>query len=116
MHEFGVYEYLSRIENATLEIEENKKPADPVIVLWWGLDGLRLNQDGSMEWISRKKPKPVNQNVSYQPCQAIHPIQTGMLRYPPYMQSALVSPLQQCCVQYPVQYPSYYYGGCWRLN
>lgn len=30
-----------------------------------------MNEDGELEWISRKTPKPVNQNVSYQPCQSM---------------------------------------------
>lgn len=151
---FVVSEYYDRMEKAAIDILENQEPVDQTIILWWGMDGLRMNEDGSLEWISRKKPKPVNQNVSYQPRQAIHPIQTGMLLSdhtqstraqidalmernanlqmqaaqnvlnaaiisqirPPYMQSAFASPLQQCCVQYQVQYPSYYYGGCCRLN
>lgn len=163
MHKFSVCEYLSRIEEAALEIEESKKPVDAVIVLWWGLDGLRLNEDGTTKWISRKKVEPVSSGVFHQPCQsiqqasALHPnlgqtqstraqidalmaqnanLQTqaaqtvlnaaiisqlqppmpGYLGYSPYMQSALASPIQQFCVQYPVQYPSYYYGGCCRLN
>lgn len=79
-----VSEYLSRIEKASVEILSQKKPVDQIIILWWGLDGLRLNEDGSTEWISRKKPDkkpeigPVNQNVFYQTTQSmaqtIHPL------------------------------------------
>ena len=59
-------EYLSRIEKASVEIMSQAEPVDKIIVLWWGLDGLRMNEDGSLEWISRKEPekKSVNQNLS----------------------------------------------------
>ena len=62
---FVVSEYYDRMEKAALDILENQEPVDQTIILWWGLDGLRLNEDGELEWISRKTPKPVNQNVSY---------------------------------------------------
>lgn len=54
-----------------LEILEKKESADQAVVLWWGLDGLTLDENGELKWISRKKPKPVNQNVFYQPCQSV---------------------------------------------
>lgn len=78
---FYASEYLSRIEQASLDIMEDRDPVDTVIILWWGLDGLRLNEDGTMEWISRKKPEPVSRNVFYQPSQYFHPIQTGMFQF-----------------------------------
>lgn len=59
----SVYDYLDRMEKAALEIEESKEPIDAVIVLWWGLDGLRLNEDGTMEWISRRESDPLLQLV-----------------------------------------------------
>lgn len=68
---FSVLEYFDRIEKAALDILEKQDPVNKTITLWWGLDGLRLNEDGSLEWISRKKPKPVNQNISYQMCQSM---------------------------------------------
>lgn len=73
---FIASEYLARIEQTSFEIAENQEPVGQTIILWWGLDGLRLNEDGSLEWISRKKPKPVNQDVFYQPYQSIQPIST----------------------------------------
>lgn len=74
---WSVTEYLSRIEEASLDILETQTPIDidKSITLWWGLDGLRLNEDGTFEWISRKKSKPINPNISYQMCQSIQPIQ-----------------------------------------
>ena len=68
---FIVSEYYDRTEKAALDILETQEPVDQTIILWWGLDGLRLNEDGSLEWVSRKKLKPVNQNVSWQLCQNV---------------------------------------------
>ena len=66
---FNVSEYLARTEKENLEILENRKSVDKTIILWWGFDGLRLNEDGSIEWISRKKQSPISQNVFRQPWQ-----------------------------------------------
>lgn len=132
---FVISEYYARIEQAALDILEQQEPVDQTIILWWGLDGLRLNEDGELEWISRKTPKPVNQNVSYHPCQSIpayNPnlfaqmqntrasinalmdqtasLQTQALQAQQTAQ--VINSLQQCCVQYPAQYPPYFYGGC----
>lgn len=109
---FSVSEYFDRIEKAGIEIQENMKPVDHTIVLWWGLDGLRLNEDGTMKWVSRKQTA---ENEFYQPCQSIHPAQYGSLRF--CQMQNMAAPiyslaLQQCCVQYQAQYPPYYYGGC----
>lgn len=68
---FGVPACFDRMEQATLDILEKQEPIDQTIILWWGLDGLRLNEDRTLEWISRKKQKPVNQDISYQMCQSI---------------------------------------------
>lgn len=150
---FSVSEYLSRIEQAALDILESMKPIDKTITLWWGLDGLRLNEDGTTEWVSRKK-KSV-ETVSYQPCQSIRPIHAGigggggggsngsggsgilillsdktqstraqidaLMAQNAALQTQCIADarnakianmIQQCCVQYPAQYPPYYYGGC----
>lgn len=55
---FSASEYLERMEKVNLEILENQHKPDKILILWWGLDGLRLNEDGTLEWISRKKPTP----------------------------------------------------------
>lgn len=52
---FSVTEYLGRMERESLKLAERREQY--LIVLWWGYDGLRLNEDGTTEWISRK-PKP----------------------------------------------------------
>lgn len=124
---FVVSEYLSRMEKAYFDILEDQEPVDQTIVLWWGLDGLRLNEDGTMEWISRKKPKPVNQNVSYQPCQTIASFPTEacqstratmeqihglkMQLEMANFNTALQTQLQSYQVSYPGYYPPYFYGG-----
>lgn len=69
--QFSGSAYLDRIEQAAIDILEERKPVDQTIILWWGLDGLTLDENGELKWISRKKPEPVNQNVFYQPCQSI---------------------------------------------
>lgn len=151
---FSVADYWKRLEQTTIDILEEQKPVDQTIILWWGLDGLTLDKNGELKWVSRKKDKPVNQNVSYQPCQTvvyadnnsymrvnecqstraqidelmannvslqmqinqsaqyaafINRMQIQMPEYlggslymqPPYLQSALVSPLTQCCCNWP---------------
>lgn len=52
---FWVSRYLERMEQAQVDILSNQKPIDKTIVLWWGLDVLRLNENGELEWITRKK-------------------------------------------------------------
>lgn len=68
---FVASEYFSRMEQAALDILEAQEPVDQTIILWWGLDGLRMNEDGELEWISRKKHKPATTGAFYQPCQSI---------------------------------------------
>lgn len=54
---FSHIDYLSRIETLceTLWQEPHEKY---VLILWWGLDGLRLNENGTREWVNKAKPKP----------------------------------------------------------
>lgn len=73
--DFKISEYLSRIERSYLDMLENLQPIDKTITLWIGLEGLRLNEDGTTEWLSRKNPA---ENVFYQPCQSIQPMRTGL--------------------------------------
>lgn len=136
---FIVSEYYDRMEKAALDILEQQEPVDQTIVLWWGLDGLRLNEDGTMELVSRRKPKPVRGNVFYQPCQSVPAYDPNLFAQTQSTRASidalmaqneslrmqalqaqqgmqLMNSLQQCCVQYPAQYPSYYFGGCCRLN
>lgn len=65
---FVISEYYARTEQAALDILETQEPVDQTIVLWWGLDGLRLNEDGTLEWVSRKKPKSKETTHTYLNC------------------------------------------------
>ena len=137
--QYSVSKYLSRIEASHLDKNQTKHPTDKTITLWWGLDGLRLNEDGTMEWVSRKK-KRTSESAPYQPCQcqSIQPFQTSMLHQARWTDQTqctreqiqalmnrnaalqvqcgqsdqMINGLQQCYVQYQAQYPPYYYGGC----
>lgn len=64
---FSVTEYLDRMERESLKLAGRRERY--VIVLWWGHDGLRLNEDGTTEWISRK-PEPPPQ-IDYSMCNTI---------------------------------------------
>lgn len=132
---FVISEYYARTEQAALDILETQEPVDQTIILWWGLDGLRLNEDGELKWISRKTPKLVNQNVSYHPCQSVPAYNPALFAQMQNTRASIdalraqnaslqiqalqaqqtvqvINSLQQCCVQYPAQYPPYFYGGC----
>lgn len=104
---FSVSDYYDRTQQQQEELQAEKENQDPyVIILWWGLDGLRLNDDGSFEWI-RKNQKPVS--ISYQPQQSVTrqiddgiralntQIQTGMnrLRYEILIQQMQAAQIQQ---------------------
>lgn len=128
---FNVSEYSRRREKFILSLEEERR-AEHTIVLWLGYDGLRLNKDGSWEWISRKPPEPVSQGVFYQPvqsmAQASHPIdysmcqqatreqlfglrmQLEMQNFNAAMQNQMQSSLQSFVIQTPML-PSYIYAG-----
>lgn len=78
------------IYSETLKLQEEREKQEPyLITLWWGFDGLRLNADGSTEWISRRKepkaatprhgfsalPKSCFEDLSNN-CGTIHPVKT----------------------------------------
>lgn len=67
---FVLSEYFERTEKAFIDTLQKRNHIDRTIVLWYGLDGLRMNEDGTFEWISREKPKTANQNTFYQMCQS----------------------------------------------
>lgn len=55
---FIVSDYLSRIDQEHVKIlEEREKEPTYIITLWLGLDGLRMNESGALEWVSRAKKK-----------------------------------------------------------
>ena len=55
---FEASAYLDRLENVYLSIQETAQPVDWTITLWLGLDGLRIDPDGTTEWIKRSAPAP----------------------------------------------------------
>lgn len=131
---YSVSEHFARIEQASLDILGAQKPIDRTIILWWGMDGIRLNEDGTMEWISRKKPSPVAHSIFCQSFQPIKSITTGSLlgwqmqstraqidaliaqsaalQMQSWQSAQMENVIQQCCVKSPMQYPHYFYGGC----
>lgn len=56
---FEAYAYLDRLENVYLSIQETAQPVDWTITLWLGLDGLRIDPDGTAEWIRRSSQAPL---------------------------------------------------------
>ena len=46
--------YLDRMEKAHLNLLRERQPVDWTITLWMGLDGLRIDPDGTSEWIRRE--------------------------------------------------------------
>ena len=125
---FSVSEYFDRMEKVSLEILETMEPIDKTITLWWGFDGIRLSEDGTSKWVSRRK-KPVENQVHH-PFQSTPPeafrygftdqiqntraqidalmAQCTALQMQSWKSAQVANTLQQCCVQYP----PYYYGGC----
>ena len=52
---FSVSEYYKRLEKYSLSLQSEKESRNLyLITLWWGFDGLRLNEDGTTTWINRK--------------------------------------------------------------
>lgn len=53
---FSIPEYFDRIEKEHIKLlqEREQNPVSKVIELWWGLDGIRLLEDGTTEWVKRK--------------------------------------------------------------
>lgn len=90
--------YYDRIEKAALDIARKRKPDDKIIILWLVVDGLRLNENGELEWIKRETETAKNQNVLYQPQQGINNVSPCF--YPS---------------TYPTYYPTYqtFGGGCY---
>lgn len=65
---FSIDSYFERIDKVICDIlQERERQKPPEIVLWWGLDGLRMNCDGSTEWISKRQPQPQTQEYTYNP-------------------------------------------------
>lgn len=55
---FRVSDYYDRLIKATEDIARDQASAKPEpIVLWLVLDGLQINEDGSLKWIHKDPPK-----------------------------------------------------------
>lgn len=52
---FCVSDYLKRTIELSDKLQHGKEQSDNYrLILWWGIDGLRLNDDGSYEWIKKE--------------------------------------------------------------
>lgn len=60
---FETPSYLDRMEKAHLNLLRERQPVDWTITLWLGLDGLRIDPDGTSEWIKRSRPAPLHRAV-----------------------------------------------------
>lgn len=112
---FSAARYLERMEKAQLDILNNQEPVDQTIILWWGLDGLRLDKNGNLKWISRKKKAPDPPVYHYTPCSCqnmgqsyqntaqmqnqISYLQTQQIQQAPTPAILQALALQQCCVR-----------------
>lgn len=55
---FSLAEYYEQIERAQTEIlQERENEPKYEIILWWGLDGCKLDGDGNVVWISKREEK-----------------------------------------------------------
>lgn len=71
--DFSVSKYMGRIEKYGIEImSERQKETNYQIILWIGIDGLRLNDDGTTEWIRREKETEKPISISYSQCQSMN--------------------------------------------
>lgn len=75
-----VSEYLERIERAHLDILESLEPVNRSITLWWGFDGLQVNEGGALEWVSRRKKKPETCELAYE--KVIEALTKGAFAFP----------------------------------
>lgn len=50
-------EFLEKIENESLRLSEEFSDDGYELTLWWGVDGLRMDDRGHYEWIKREVPK-----------------------------------------------------------
>lgn len=52
---FSIPEYFDRIEKEHIKLlqEREQNPVSKVIELWWGMDGIRLLEDGTTEWVRK---------------------------------------------------------------
>lgn len=101
---FFVSEYFERTEKIYNDIlKEKEKQAESeeyIIVLWWGFDGLRLNKDGSSEWIRKEEESDCLQKPHIE-SKVVTTIPFYGYGYGYILNNPLINPLttqiQQCC-------------------
>lgn len=75
---FSLSSYFDRIEKLNISLlEESENRETEPITLWLGNDGLRLNEDGTTEWI-RQEPEHIQKNElchRHGACGTFHPIE-----------------------------------------
>lgn len=53
---YGRRDYDQEMTDILKEAEKMREEL-PLVTLWWGLDGLQMNRDGTLEWIDIRPPK-----------------------------------------------------------
>lgn len=92
---FVLSKYFEHTEKAFIDTLQNRNPVDRTIVLWFGLDGLQMNEEGTFEWISRANPKSANQNISHQMCQSAPILFDGLQNTQATQEQILALKMQQ---------------------
>lgn len=70
--EFSVSDYIARRERECLKLLEEREREGPyIITLWLGLDGLRLNTDGTTEWVKRTAKKDTTTEIQNRGCRTL---------------------------------------------
>lgn len=65
---FCTSDYLKRTIELSDKLQHEKEQSDNYgLVLWWGIDGLRLNADGLYEWIKKEPKKYISIPTLYPP-------------------------------------------------
>lgn len=121
---FSVSEYYDRTQQQLEFLQAEKENQEPyAIILWLGIDGLRLNDDGSFEWVRKRKKQKGNTPAQFQQVQNAQVItgteiqtQISLLRYKLLMEQTQAAQIQQTqniinslqSSQYPqyISYPS----------
>lgn len=113
---FSVSEYLTRIEQEHIKILEAKENEPKyTVTLWIGLNGIRMNEDGSLEWINRKNESVEKRDSVYEhgpispfnlPRSPAYIPYPGYMSFNPYyqpMQSIYTPPYLSCSIYQSIQ-------------
>lgn len=81
---FSLAEYYEQIEHVQTELlQEREREPKREIVLWWGLDGCKIDGDGNIVWISKRKEKGEDKQTNENNA-AYVPYSVPIPRYPTY--------------------------------